>query len=47
MKKRISVSVDEEVYEWLAKKRENYLTINTSGLVNQLLIDYIKKEASQ
>ena len=47
MKKRISVSVDEEVYEWLAKKHENYLTINTSGLVNQLLIDYIKKESTQ
>jgi len=47
MKKIISVSVDKEVYDWLAQKRENYLTINASGLVNQLLLDFIKKESTQ
>ena len=47
MKKVISASVDEEVYEWLNRKRENYFTINVSGLVNQLLLDFIKKESTQ
>jgi len=47
MKKVISVSVDEEVYVWLNRKRENYFAINVSGLVNQLLLDFIKTEEPQ